>query len=236
MEILKKACSEGKRMLSEYDAKRVLSSYGIPVSREYLAETESEMLDAVARIGYPIVLKGCHADLAHKSEKGVVRTDLRNEAETKSAYADIRDAMAPKGDGSVLVQEMLGGKRELVAGLMRDPQFGPAVMFGIGGIFTEILNDVVFRIAPIERRDALEMMDEIRGHRILDAVRGMPPADREQVGDILIAVGRMGLDFPMIKEIDINPLIICDGKPVAVDAMIALEPAENRQESYDTHR
>ncbi len=230
MEILEKACSEGRNLLSEYESKQVLSSYGIPVSREYLAEDESEMIDAASRIGYPVVLKGCHADLAHKSEEGIIRVDIRNEAEAKAAYSEIRDAMSFKKDAAVLVQEMLGGKRELVAGLMRDPQFGAAVMFGIGGIFTEILNDVAFRIAPIERLDALEMMDEIRGKRILDAVRGMPAVDREHVGDILIALGQLGLDYPAIKEIDINPLIICDGKAVAVDAMIALEPIENRQE------
>jgi len=231
MEILRKAYSEGKRRLSEYDAKRVLSAYGIRVSREALTTTESEMLDAAADIGYPVVLKGCREDLVHKSEAGVVRTDIRNEAEAKASYTEIRDAMAPKGGVSVLVQEMLGGKRELVAGMTRDPQFGPAVMFGLGGIFTEILNDVVFRIAPIEPQDAFEMMDEIRGRRILDGIRGMPPADREQLKAILIAIGRMGLDFPMIKEVDINPLIICDGQPVAVDAMIGLDTTGNGQDS-----
>ncbi len=230
MDILQNAYKNRKRSLSEYESKQVLASYGIAVTREYLAKNEIEMRDAAARIGYPVVLKGCDAELAHKSEKGAVRVDIRNEAEAESAYAEICDAMAASGAGDVLVQEYLGGRRELVAGMIRDPRFGPSVMFGLGGILTEILNDVVFRIAPIERADALEMMDEIRGSRILDAVRGMEAADRGALADILVAIGRMGLDHPEIKEIDINPLIICNSKPVAVDAMIGLAIKEGSQE------
>ena len=233
MDILENAYSKGKRALSEYESKQVLASYGIPVTREYLAENESEMLEAAVRIGYPVVLKGCQEDLVHKSEKGVIRVDIRNVAEAKTAYLEICEIMAANSGGGVLVQQMLKGKRELVAGLIRDPQFGPSVMFGIGGIFTEILDDVVFRIAPIERRDALEMMAEIRGHRILEAIRGMPAVDREKLSGILIAIGRLGVENPIIEEIDINPLIISDGKPVAVDAMIGLADREMRQGADD---
>jgi acetyl-CoA synthetase (ADP-forming) len=142
--------------------------------------------------------------------------------------------MAPEG-GGVLVQQMLSGRRELVAGLMRDPQFGPSVMFGIGGIFTEILNDVVFRIAPIEQRDALEMMTEIRGYRILEAIRGMAAVDRDALSDILVAIGRLGVENPMIEEVDINPLIICAGKPIAVDAMIGLGGGERKREADEVN-
>jgi len=230
MNILQNAHKNGKRTLSEYESKQVLAAYGIPVTREYLAANEPEMRDAAARIGYPIVLKGCAAELAHKSEKGVVRVDIRNDAEARAAFAEICEAMAASGTGSVLVQEYLGGRRELVAGMIRDPQFGPSVMFGLGGILTEILNDVAFRIAPIERSDAMEMMDEIRGRRILDAVRGMKAVDRAALADILVAIGRMGVENPEIDEIDINPLIICKGKPVAVDALIGLVTKEGAQE------
>ena len=230
MNILQNAHKNGKRTLSEYESKQVLAAYGIPVTREYLAANEPEMRDAAARIGYPIVLKGCAAELAHKSEKGVVRVDIRNDAEARAAFAEICEAMAASGTGSVLVQEYLGGRRELVAGMIRDPQFGPSVMFGLGGILTEILNDVAFRIAPIERSDAMEMMDEIRGRRILDAVRGMKAVDCAALADILVAIGRMGVENPEIDEIDINPLIICKGKPVAVDALIGLVTKEGAQE------
>ena len=126
-------------------------------------------------------------------------------------------------EGAVLVQEMVKGVRELVVGLTRDPQFGPCVMFGLGGIFTEILGDVSFRVAPLTRNDALEMMQEIRAHKILDAVRGMEAVDRDRLADMLINVGRIGLDNENVKEIDINPVVISGKKPMAVDALVVLE-------------
>jgi acetyl-CoA synthetase (ADP-forming) len=120
---------------------------------------------------------------------------------------------------------MIKGKRELVIGLIRDPQFGPCVMFGLGGIFTEILKDVSFRLAPLEKRDALEMMDEIKAHKILGSVRGMEPVDRDILSEMLINVGKIGVENDTIKEIDINPVIISGSSPIAVDALIVLEPA-----------
>ena len=123
---------------------------------------------------------------------------------------------------AVLVQQMVKGQRELVVGLTRDPQFGPCVMFGLGGIFTEILEDTSFRVAPIEKQDALEMILEIKAHKILEAVRGMEPVDTDMLADILIAVGRLGIENEAVKEIDINPVIISTGKPVAVDALVVL--------------
>jgi acetyl-CoA synthetase (ADP-forming) len=123
---------------------------------------------------------------------------------------------------AVLVQQMIKGQRELVVGLTRDPQFGPCVMFGLGGIFTEILEDTSFRVAPIEKRDALEMIQEIKAHKILEAIRGMEPVDKDMLADILIAIGRLGIENEAVKEIDINPLIISRGQPVAVDALVVL--------------
>ena len=125
-------------------------------------------------------------------------------------------------DAGVLIQEMVKGSRELVVGLTRDPQFGPCVMFGLGGIFTEILKDVSFRLAPLEKVDAMDMMRDIQGRKILDAVRGMEKVDREALATILINVGRLGIDHERIKEIDINPLVIRGKDPVAVDALIIL--------------
>jgi acetyl-CoA synthetase (ADP-forming) len=126
-------------------------------------------------------------------------------------------------DASVLVQEYVRGQRELVAGLTRDPQFGPCVMFGLGGIFTEVLKDISFRLAPLEREDALEMMKEIKGHKILEATRGMEAADLDALSDILVTVGKIGLENEVIQEIDINPLILSGAKPIAVDALIVLK-------------
>ena len=222
MKIIEKALEEGRTTLSEYEAKQVLASYQIPVTREILVEDVKDLSKAAEEIGFPLVLKACSSEIAHKTEKSLIRVDIRNDEEARIAFEEIRGNM--DGDEkTVLVQELIGGKRELVVGLTRDPQFGPCVMFGLGGIFTEILKDISFRIAPLEKRDALEMLHEIKGHKILDAVRGMEAADRDMLADILLNVGRIGLENDNVKEIDINPLIISGNSPVAVDALIVLE-------------
>jgi len=221
MEIIEKALGEGRKTLSEYESKQVLSAYGIPVTREFLASDLKGLKSAAAQIGYPLVLKGCSSEIAHKTEKGLIRVDIRNEEEATSAFGEIMGHIG--ATGAVLVQEMIKGQRELVIGLTRDPQFGPCVMFGLGGIFTEILKDISFRVAPLEKRDALEMMQDIKGHKILEAVRGMEAADLDLFADILIKVGQIGLDHDAIKEIDINPVIISGNRPVAVDALVVLE-------------
>lgn len=222
MEIIEKALKEGRTTLSEFESKIVLASYQIPVTREIMVESKTDLIPAAHEIGYPVVMKGCSPELSHKTEKGLVRVDIRNDSEARKAYDDIV-AGAKSKSAAVLVQQMVEGKRELVVGLIRDPQFGPCVMFGLGGIFTEILKDVSFRLAPLERRDAHEMMSEIKAHKILDAVRGMEPVDRETLADILINVGKIGLDNDNIKEIDINPMIISGNRPIAADALIVLQ-------------
>lgn len=222
MEVIEKAVAEGRKALSEYESKKVLAAYGIPCTREIMVADRSRLEAAVAEIGFPLVLKGCAAEIAHKTEKGLIRVDIRNREEAVAAFEAITADLAG-ADGAVLVQEMVQGARELVVGLTRDPQFGPCVMFGLGGIFAEILEDIRFRVAPLEKRDALEMMGEIRGHKILSAVRGMPAADLDRLSEILIRVGQIGLDHPQVKEIDINPLILSGENPVAADALIVLE-------------
>ncbi|MBI4773891.1 MAG: acetate--CoA ligase family protein [Deltaproteobacteria bacterium] len=222
--ILDRALEEGRKQLSEHESKRVLAAYGIPVTREVLVRNEGALVEAARKIGYPLVMKACAPELAHKTEQNLVRVDVRNDGEALGAFREIVSNMRGISD-EVLVQEMVRGRRELVVGLNRDPQFGPCVMFGLGGVFTEILKDVCFRIAPLSRRDALDMMQEIRGRKILGAVRGMEPADLESLAHILVEVGRLGLEAERILEIDINPLILSKGKPVAVDAFIALGPS-----------
>lgn len=222
MDVIDQAAKEGRTALSEYESKLVLASYGIPITREILVSRQEELADAVDRIGLPVVLKGCAPAVSHKTEKSLVRLDIRSLDEARIAFDEIRTAMNESG-AAVLVQEMVKGARELMAGLTRDPQFGPCVMFGLGGIFTEVLKDVSFRLAPLEERDALEMMTDIKAHRILDAIRGMEPVDRDEMARILINVGRIGVENDRVKEIDINPLIICGGHPVAADALVVLE-------------
>jgi acyl-CoA synthetase (NDP forming) len=222
LKLIDDALNEGRCQLSEYESKQVLASYGLPVTAEKLAKTPEELITAAAKIGYPLVLKACSADIAHKTEKGLIRVDVRNEEEAKTAFNDIVQRM--NGDGkAVLVQQMIRGQRELVIGLTRDPQFGPCVMFGLGGIFTEILEDTVFRVAPLENFDAMDMMQEIKSRKILEAVRGLEAVDRDLLAEMLIKVGQIGIENENIKEIDINPVIISSGKPVAVDALVILE-------------
>jgi len=221
MKIIDQALKENRSALSEFESKLLLASYGLPVTREKLIKTPDELDEAAAEFGYPLVLKGCSAEISHKTEKGLIRLDIRNAAEAIAAFEEIMAGMNGSG-GAVLVQQMIRGQRELVLGLTRDPQFGPCVMFGLGGIFTEVLNDTAFRVAPLEKRDALEMMQEIKACKILDAVRGMEAVDRDLLAEMLVALGRIGMENEKIKEIDINPVIITGGRPVAVDALVVL--------------
>ncbi len=222
MEIIEKALKEGRSTLSEYESKQLLAKYDVPVAREVLVQRREDLAAAANDIGFPLVLKGCSPDLSHKTEKDVIRLDLRNEIEALHAFDDITAKMNGTAGSSVLVQEMVKGQRELLVGLKRDAQFGPCVMFGLGGILTEILKDVSFRLAPVELKDAMDMMREIKGRKILDAVRGMEAVDPDILAKIIVNVGRMGVENESIQEVDINPLIVRNGKPVAVDALIVV--------------
>jgi acyl-CoA synthetase (NDP forming) len=220
--IIAKALEAGQNTLSEYDGKRILAAYGIPTTKEFLAGNLTEAEQAADKIGYPVALKACAAAAQHKTEMGLIELGIREAAELKEAY----ERLAPKArdlGGAILVQEMVTGSRELVAGMTRDPQFGPCVMFGLGGIFTEALEDVSFRVAPLSDQDARSMPGEIRGSKILADIRGMDPVRIDQLSHCLQQLGRIGLDYPEISEIDINPLIVRNGQPVAVDALIVLK-------------
>ena len=222
VKVVANALKKGQKTLSEYEAKQVLAAYEIPITREILLKDKKDLEKAVKKIGYPLVMKGCSAQIAHKTEKGLIHVDIRTLKEAKKAYNEIMAGM--KGfDGGVLVQEMIKGRRELVMGMTRDAQFGPCVMFGLGGIFTEILKDISFRRAPLKNKDAIEMMNEIRGHKILDAVRGMEAVNKKRLTNMLINIGRIGVEIPEVSEIDLNPVIISGSEPMVVDALIVLE-------------
>jgi len=223
MEIIEQALKKGQKTLSEYDSKRLLNSYGFPTVREKLVNSRAGAAKAAKEIGFPVVLKACSPDVAHKTEKKLIEVDLRTLREVERAYeAIVERAGETKLDG-LLVQEMVKGSRELVIGMIRDAQFGPCVMFGLGGIFTEVLKDVSFRIAPLEKRDAMEMAQEIKGAPILGSFRGMSPVDMDLLTSMLIQAGKLGLDLDAVKEVDANPLIISGNKPVVVDALVVLE-------------
>lgn len=220
-EILLSAIQNGQSSLSEYESKRIVSAANVPVTREVLAHSRQEAVDQAAKIGFPVVLKGSSPTLAHKTELGMVRVNLKNEQDVAQAY----DELIGKGirlDG-ILIQEMVKGNREFVIGLTRDPQFGPCVMFGIGGIFTEAMKDVSFRVAPLTEDDAREMIHEIRAVTLLDAFRGENAVDQEILINALVGIGELGMTHDEIAEIDINPLIVAGGRPVAVDALVILK-------------
>jgi succinyl-CoA synthetase beta subunit len=226
MGIIDEAKARGQKALSEYEAKKFLSEHEIPVTREELVVGEDEAVAAAEKIGFPVVLKANGPDISHKTERNLVQVGLDGPEEVKSAYKEIIENLGSDPFDGVLVQEMIKGERELVVGLVRDPQFGPCVMFGLGGIFTEVLKDTSFRVAPIEKYDALQMMDEIKSKAILGPFRGKEAVDRDQLAEILITIGNIGMDFDDVEEIDMNPVIIEGSRPVVVDSLIVLGNGE----------
>jgi acetyl-CoA synthetase (ADP-forming) len=223
-QVIEQALKKGQSDLSEYESKQLLAKYGIPITVERLAKTADDATAAAAEIGYPVVLKACGPEITHKTERELVVLGVRNSEELRFAFDRINTNLGDTPSEGVLVQQMISGERELVIGLIRDPQFGPCVMFGLGGIFTEILKDTSFRVAPITEEDALQMMDDIRAKDILGPVRRMAPADKPQLAKALVGLGQIGIEQDDVAEIDVNPLIIAqDGSPVAVDALVVLK-------------
>lgn len=220
--IIAEAVNRGQRALSEYESKQVLAHYGVPVTREVRVTTPEEAVAAAGEIGYPVVMKACSPELMHKSEAGLVMVGLADEGQLKKGYDTLKERLNDL-PADMLVQEMISGNRELVVGMNRDPQFGPCVMLGLGGVMTEILKDAVFRMAPIDAIEAADMADQLRSGKILDAFRGQAAVDRESLYRCLVAVGQIGLDHEAVQEIDINPVVItAEGKITAVDALVVL--------------
>ncbi|MEA2014870.1 MAG: acetate--CoA ligase family protein [Thermodesulfobacteriota bacterium] len=217
-EILHRAIEKKQKALSEYDSKLVVESAGVTITRERLAGSRDEAVRIAEGLGFPVVLKGCSSTVTHKTEMGMVKLNLGNSDDVAQGYDDI--IKTGLGLDGVLVQEMIKGDREFVIGLTRDPQFGPCVMFGLGGIFTEVLSDVSFRVAPITEKDAMEMIEEIKTSKLLDEFRGSPAVDKSALITALVGIGNLGVEYDQIAEIDINPVIISGNKPVAVDALI----------------
>jgi acetyl-CoA synthetase (ADP-forming) len=221
LEIIQRALAKGQKTLSEYESSLVIKSAGVPVVPSILAKTRDEAFQIAEKLGFPVVMKGCSAELAHKTEASMVKLNVANSEEAARVFDELMGKI--KGLDGVLIQKMVKGSREFVIGLSRDPQFGPCVMFGMGGIFTEALKDVTFRVAPLSKEDALEMIDEIKTKKLLGEFRGSPAVDRNALAKALIGVGDLGIKYDSITEIDINPLIICGDKPVAVDALVVLK-------------
>jgi len=221
-EIIQKAGSEGRSSLTEAESKQVLEAYGVPVVTETVVSTYLDAVEQAKKFGFPVVVKGLGSRITHKTERGLVYTKIANEKDLSEALQAIQNAAGDDLEG-YLVQPQIEGNREFVAGLFRDDQFGPVVMFGLGGIFTEALQDVVFRMAPVTRAEALHAIEEIKGQPLLGDFRGQKEVDREAVVRVMAGLSRLAADFPAIREVDVNPLIAdADGCLTAVDALITL--------------
>jgi acyl-CoA synthetase (NDP forming) len=220
-ENLTKRLKDASGVLNEYNSKQILTLCNIPVVEEQIAASSAAAKEIAGALGFPVVIKGLLPGEIHKTELGLVRTGISSEREVETAFIELQKIMADKG--TVLVQRQIQGSPELIAGLIRDPQFGPCVMCGLGGIFAEVLADSVFAAAPLSHMEALDLIDRLKTQKILNGFRGVAPVDRDALADILVKLGDLGDSFARIKEIDINPLIVSEGLPIAVDATIIVE-------------
>ncbi|MHB8091869.1 MAG: acetate--CoA ligase family protein [Syntrophales bacterium] len=218
--IIKTALAAGQRALDEHQAKRLLAAYGVPVTREQLADSEAEAIKAAEEIGFPLAIKACSPEIMHKSGKGLIELNIQTKEALLRAFCAVRTAAG--GDIPILIQQMVAGSREFVAGMTRFPGFGPCVLFGLGGIFTEALQDTTFRAAPFGIIEAAEMLEDIKAKALLGEIRGMPAADAPALAAILQTVGNIAVLHPEIAEIDLNPLILAGADPLVADALFVL--------------
>jgi succinyl-CoA synthetase beta subunit len=225
---LRRARAAGRRTLTEPEAKALLETVGIstPVSR--VVQTVDEAVEAAEAIGYPVVVKVSAPEITHKSDwdggTGVA-VNLVDGAAVRSAATNIRNGLAAAGiDGQLLVEESVDTDRrtELILGGARRPSFGPIVLLGVGGVVAEAVDDVTHRLAPLTLADANEMMDELRGTTLLDGFRGLRPVDRDQLAAVVVAMGELLEEHDGIAEIDVNPLVVGGGEPIALDALVVL--------------
>lgn len=221
MDIIRQAIKNKQKALDENAAKKLLACYGVPVTKEISAKKVDEALAAARKIGYPVALKACSWKIMHKSGKGLIALNVEDETQLKKEFKNIQHNAGKKTP--VLVQEMLKGDREFLAGMTRFAGFGPGVVFGLGGVFTEVYKDTALRLAPLADADAREMFAEIRSRKLLDKFRGMPRVKLNKLSRIIQAVGNVALLHPEIAEIDLNPIIISGAEPVVADALIVLE-------------
>jgi acetate---CoA ligase (ADP-forming) subunit beta len=207
--------------LSEAESKRLLHEVGLLMPKERVVGSATDAAVAAAEIGFPVVAKLCGDKIAHKTERGLVRLNLTSASDVESAAQSLLDAATPAdGDVSVLIAEMVQGRRELIVGVVRDPAFGPCVMLGVGGIFSEAIEDVVFRVAPLSNQDAEEMINDLSSQKLLGAFRGEPAVNRGALAKTLTGLSAFVMQHDEVVSVDCNPLIIVNGQPVTVDALI----------------
>jgi len=212
---------DGRRTLSEAESKALLADYDVPCVPDRVVATAAAAVAAADEFGYPVVAKLTGERIAHKTERGLVRLSLGGPEQVEAAAVDLLGAAAPD-DGAValLVAPMVRATRELIVGLHDDPQFGRCVMVGLGGVLAEAVADVAFRLAPIDAIDAHQMLHDLSAAAILGPVRGEPAVDRDAVVAVLLGLSRLATDRPDVASVDVNPLLIVDGAPIAVDALV----------------
>jgi len=225
--IISQVRSEGRKALLETEAKTICAEYVIPVTEFKLAKNEKEAAKFAGQIGFPVVLKIVSPDIIHKSDAGGVMVNLKSATEVRGAYGKILENAKKYSSSAkivgVLVQEMAPQSTEVIVGAIKDPQFGQTLMFGLGGIFVELLKDVTFRIAPITREEAWEMITEVKAYPLLKGYRNIPPADIDAIVTILVNTSELIMDYPEIKELDLNPVMAYAKGAKTVDARIILE-------------
>ncbi len=234
-EVIDSAAQAGKLSLLEYDAEKVAQLYGIKVASSGLAKSEKEARSLARRLGFPLAMKIVSEDILHKSDVGGVKTNIASTGEAWRAYREIlRNAKKAnrraKIEG-VLVQQMAPKGYEFVVGGTRDPQFGPTVMFGLGGIYVELFKDVAFRLAPVTEEEALVMMKEIKSYQLMTGFRGSEPLDISAAAKTIMAVGDLMVDQPQIDSLDINPLIVYHMGVMAVDVRMILKKRDQSTET-----
>lgn len=216
-------CPPVSTTLSEHESKQLLAEAGVPIPREVLAADADGAARAAEELGYPVALKLCGRGIAHKTERHLVRLDLTAEELVREHATDLLARRTTgEEDAQLLVAPMRRGRRELIAGMVRDPQFGACVMLGLGGIFAEAVGDVAFAVAPLGPGDADDLIDALRFAKVLGEFRGEPAVDRERLSEVLEVLARLGADRPDVRSIDVNPLIIVGDQPVVVDALVEL--------------
>jgi len=223
--IIQKAKKE-KRPLLETEAKKLLREYGIPVPSFKLVKSEDEITGLAKEIIFPIVMKIVSPDIIHKTDAGGVKLNIKDETEARLAYQGIISKAKKYNKEAqiegVIVYSMVPQGTEIIIGMMKDPHFGPVAMFGLGGIFVEILKDISFRILPIVERDAEEMISEIKGYKILKGIRGEGPKDIKAIKNLLLKISQLALENPEISEIDLNPIFVFEKGLQLIDARMIL--------------
>jgi acyl-CoA synthetase (NDP forming) len=225
--IISQAQKEGRKALLETEAKTICMEYAIPVTKFKLAKNAAETAEFAEQLGYPVVLKIVSPDIIHKSDAGGVIINLKNKAEVQIAYGKILENAKKYNSAAkivgVLVQEMAPQSTEVIVGAIKDPQFGQTLMFGLGGIFVELLKDVTFRVAPITQEDAHEMVMKVKAYPLLKGYRNTPPADIDAIISVLLNTSKLVMDYPEIKELDLNPIMAYEKGAKTVDARIILK-------------